>query len=213
MVEANIPHGTTMPRAPPGEAISAVVEKFGLHSQQTARAYASAANSSCDNLYTPIPHSYWNATASMFHLRSGVDYKKNKEKSPSAAALYDLHSFDIVESPNTLSSVEDKFELPDIPGITDIDTGHDAVPPMFVVTTSLPSEEPSMLGSKNDGRCFVAVFYLIISEATLEELKDLKSASPAVKLFVEWCMRAETDAEFRGRFKAMAILDDIKKLG
>ena len=213
MAESKIPAGTTMPRAPPGETVSSVIEKFGLHSQQTARAYASSANPSCDNVYTPIPHSYWNATSSMFRLRSGVNYKKNKEKSPSAAALYDLHSFDIIELPNIMSSVEDRFKVPDIPGVTDIETGHDAVPPMLVVTTNLPSEEPPMIGAKNDGKCFVSVFYFIISEATLEELKDLNSASPAVKLFVEWCMRAETDAEFRGRFKAMAILDDIKKLG
>lgn len=151
--------------------------------------------------------------ASTFRLRSGQNYKKRKEKSPSGPALYDLYCFDIIDLPCTLNNVEERFEMPDVPGITDLDTGHPDVPPMLVVMCNLPNEEPTMIGNTTDGQCLVSVFYFVISEATLEALKDVENASPAVKLFVEWCKRAETDDAFRGRFKAMAVLDDIQKVG
>lgn len=123
-----------------------------------------------------------------------------------------MHSFDFIDLPSILNNVENKFKVPDIPGITDIETGHPDVPPMVVVMCNLPNEEPSMMKATTDGKCLVSVFYFVISEATLEALKDLENARPAIKLFVEWCKRAETDDIFRGRFKAMAILDDIQKL-
>jgi len=205
--------GSTIPRAPPGAAISSVIEQHGLNSPQVTRAYASTTEADGSPSYVPVPHSYWNVTSSKFSLRSGTNYKKNKEKSPSGEALYDLYCFDFIDLPHTLHNVEDIFEVPDIPGVTDIETGHDAVPPMFVVMTNLPRDEPKMMGNTSDGATIVSVFYYVISEATLEALKDLQNAPPAVKLFVQWCKKSETDAEFRGRFKAMAILDEIKKLG
>ena len=39
------------------------------------------------------------------------------------------------------------------------------------------------------------------SQDTLAQLKDFANASPAVKLFAEWCEKCTEDAAWRGRFK------------
>ena len=58
-----------------------------------------------------------------------------------------------------------------------------------------------------------SIFYFVISEETKRQLNDFDNATPAVKLFAEWCRRAEDEPAFRGRFKTMCVLDDIGNLG
>ena len=43
--------------------------------------------------------------------------------------------------------------------------------------------------------------YFRITEDTCQQLKHLATASPAVKLFAQWCEKAPNDANWRGRFK------------
>lgn len=38
------------------------------------------------------------------------------------------------------------------------------------------------------------------------QLKDIANASPAVKLFAEWCEKAPTDPAWRGRFKVFFVV-------
>lgn len=40
-----------------------------------------------------------------------------------------------------------------------------------------------------------------IPQDTVNQLKDLANASPAVKLFAEWCEKCTEDPLWRGRFK------------
>ncbi len=47
--------------------------------------------------------------------------------------------------------------------------------------------------------------YFRITENACAQLKDLATASPAVKLFAQWCEKAETDPTWRGRFKVYII--------
>ena len=44
----------------------------------------------------------------------------------------------------------------------------------------------------------------------MEQLRDITAASPGVKLLSEWCTKAETDPEFRGRFKCLGMIEDIE---
>lgn len=83
---------------------------------------------------------------------------------------------------------------------------------MMIITASMPVNEPSLFNSTDDGPSFNVVFYFVISDATRAALKDMASASPALKLFGEWCRRAENEPQFRGRFKCMCILDEIEKV-
>jgi len=156
------------------------------------------------------PHSYGNVDAAKFQLRIGPNYKKNKQKGSSGPALYDLLTMDFLFANTPLQSTSDKFRIPHIPGVTDVDTGHAHIPPMLIINTWLPGEEPSMFGRPIDDSSYSIPMIFVLSKSTLEQLRDITTASPGVKLLSEWCMKAETDPEFRGRFKVMGMIEDIE---
>ena len=162
---------------------------------------------------TSQPHSYGLTNPTLFNLRIGPNYKKNKLKAPSGPALYELHSMDFLYGDAPLKHVSDKFVIPSIPGVTDISTGHAHIPPMIIVNTWLPGEEPALFAKNTDGESYSIPMVFVIKKDTLDQLKDLNSASPAVKLWSEWCRKAENDAEFRGRFKCMGMIEDIDSTG
>ena len=154
------------------------------------------------------PHSYEQTDAPLFNLRVGPNYKRNKQKAPSGPALYDLYSMDFLYDSTPLKNVSDKFKIPSIPGITDVSTGHAHIPQMLIINTWLPGEEPSVFAKNTETYSIPMVF--VLSKDTLEQLKDIDTASPGVKLLSEWCRRAETEPDFRGRFKCMGQIEDIE---
>jgi hypothetical protein len=202
--------GTTIPRSLPkiGE-FEMKFQNFGANSEEAVRAFASAPMESIQ----VHPHSYGQVFAPTFNLRIGPNYKKNKQKGPSGPALYDLFSMDFLYDSTALKNVSDKFRIPSIPGITDIATGHAHIPPMLVINTWLPGEEPSMFAKSNTAEddTYSIPMVFVLSKDTLEQLKDIDNASPGVKLLSEWCRRAELEPEFRGRFKCMGMIEDIEK--
>ena len=162
---------------------------------------------------TQQPHSYANSDSSIFKLRIGPNYKKNKQKGPSGPALYELHSMDFIYADSALKRTADKFVIPTIPGVTDISTEHSHIPPLLIINTWLPGEEPSLFAKPTDGETYSIPMVFVITKDTLDQLKDLDNASPAVKLWSEWCKRAEGDEGFRGRFKCMGMIEDIDSTG
>ena len=206
-----LPMGKTIQRAPP-KSKSELEKQLQSHGPNTAEAVRAYAAAPTDSIKIQ-PHSYANTDAATFHLRVGPNYKKNKQKSPSAPALYDLYSMDFLYADTALKNVSDKFSIPSIPGITDISTGHSHIPPMLIINTWLPGVEPSMFAKNTDGETYSTVMVFVLSKDTLEQLKDIDKASPGVKLLSEWCRRSETDPDFRGRFKCMGIVEDIESTG
>lgn len=47
----------------------------------------------------------------------------------------------------------------------------------------------------------MVAFIIVCLQDACNQLKDLATASPAVRLFAEWCEKAPVDAAWRGRFK------------
>ena len=208
-----IPAGRTIPRAAPagGGDLDGRLRSCPPDSAAAVRAYASSAPSEVD----VAPHSYGNADPGCFHLRVGPNYRKNRAKAPSGPALYDLLSVDFLYADAPLRSASDKFRIPRIPGITDVNTGHDHIPPMLIVNTWLPGEEPSMFarGGADGGDTYCIPMIFVLSSSTLEQLRDIDTASPGVRLLSEWCRRADNDPDFRGRFKCMGMIEDIESTG
>jgi len=201
--------GSTMPRSNPVEnsELDLKLQQCGANSAEALRAYAAAPTESIQ----VQPHSYVQTDATLFNLRVGPNYKRNKQKAPSAPALYDLYSMDFLYDSTPLKNVTDKFKIPSIPGITDVSTGHAHIPPMLVINTWLPGEEPSVFAKNTDGGDTYSIpMVFVLSKDTLEQLKDIDTASPGVKLLSEWCRRAETEPDFRGRFKCMGQIEDIE---
>ena len=196
--------GTTIPRAPPKKntELDKVLQTHEANSAEAIQAYASAPT---DDIEIQ-PHSYANTDASTFHLRIGPNYKKNKQKSPSAPALYDLVSMDFLYADTALKNTADRFQIPLIPSVTDITTGHAHIPPMLIINTWLPGEEPSMFAKNTDGETYSIPMIFVLSKDTIEQLKDISTASPGVKLLSEWCRRAENEDDFRGRVSIVVFV-------
>jgi len=200
--------GSTMSRAMPKDATAATLKEHEVDCVETIAAFSNP-----EAAYEIKSHTYWNADASVFNLRTGPNYKAEKKKIPSTQALYDLYKADVFLSRQTVNQVESRFVIPKIPGVTDVDTGHEFVPPLLVFCFNLPAEEPSMMRSPTDGLSHVVVLFFTISPKVIEELKDLSQARPAVRLFARWCEHAETDFNFKSRLKALCVLDDVDNLG
>uniref|UniRef100_A0A7S2MX10 Protein ENHANCED DISEASE RESISTANCE 2 C-terminal domain-containing protein n=1 Tax=Helicotheca tamesis TaxID=374047 RepID=A0A7S2MX10_9STRA len=165
----------------------------------------------CDDT---LEHSYMGVDASTFHLRVGPNYKKKKTKAPSGSALYELVSMDFIQAETFLKDAKDAIELPSIPGVTDVETGNEFVPPMLVVNSWLPTKDHGPLSNgKLEKPSYICVIVFAIEQWVVEELKDIDNASPAVKLLAEWCREAETNVEFRGRFKAIGLVEEMEKMG
>ena len=206
--------GSTIPRASvKSDSPSAdILTKAATNNEVTAETVAAYAAATASD-YDVQPFSYWNVDASTFNLRTGPNYKREKKKAPSGPALFDLYAMDAVQDDCILKSTEEGFEIPNIPGVTDIDTGCPDVPPMLVVTVNIPTEEPAMFGGEADGPSCIIIMYFTIAKHTLEELKNLDTASTGTKLFVEYCRKAGSDEKFRGRFKALAVVEEMESLG
>jgi len=207
-----VPSGGTFDRAkikPECAELQVIIDKHGFKSVEACRALPQHLN----DFVTDKTHSYWNGDGTIFRVRMGPNYKRTGKKEPSKKALFDLYAVDLVRTEERIKESRDVFEIPVIPGITDKPTGHAYIPPMIIINCGMPSTEPSLFNSTDDGPSFVTVFYFVISEDTLRQLQDINTASPAVKLLGEWCRRAENEPSFRGRFKAMCVLDEIEKLG
>jgi hypothetical protein len=103
-----------------------------------------------------------------------------------------------------------RFQLP-CPSLA---TQHPHVPPLLVIQVQVPSEPPSSIfSSAEDGPGWALVMYFRLTEDSCRQLQDLSSASPAVKLFAEWCEKAPTDAAWRGRFKVICLCTNFEELG
>lgn len=109
--------------------------------------------------------------------------------------------FTLFSARQRVDHAAERFQIPDANGI---DTHNPFVPPIFVIQLQIPSEPPkSMFSSSDNGPGWALVMYFRITEDTCNQLKDLSTATPAVRLWAEWCEKAPHDAAMRVRFKVM----------
>ena len=133
-------------------------------------------------------HSWCQLDASTFSMRKGPNYKKTGEKAPSAKSLYELVGVDFVKASTKIDNFGSKVNLPEE---WKIETHQAGVPPIFVINAQLPSDfTTSFFAEVNDGDGWSLVFYYKITEETAEALKNLSTASPAVRLFAKYCSDA-----------------------
>ena len=87
---------------------------------------------------------------------------------------------------------------------SDIHTNNPHVPPIFIVQMQIPSDPPpSLFSTVEDGPGWAIVMYFRITEDSCHQLLDMDTASPALKLFANYCEKAEKDATWRARFKVI----------
>lgn len=231
MRDERIPAGTeTIQRAPVDKMlypeIQALKDQYGEQSLEFIRAVANQCNRGVvgypNSIGTQeeeekIMQTYWNVDPSKFKLRIGPNYKKYKKKNISGPALYDLIALDIVNTDGAIMNVDETFSVPHVKGMTDVNTGNEFVPPLLVVNIMIPRDPPAFRVDKENstkGDFCMAILYLGITEQTLNDLRsNSQNASPAVRLFSEWCKRGDNDPDFRTRLKMIVNIDGIEDLG
>ena len=156
------------------------------------------------------PHTWCRCDPTAFNVRCGPNYSKFKKKTASAMALYEPFAVDTFCARKNVDHIAKFLTLP---GVQDIDTHHPAVPPIMIVQMQLPTESPPLFGSVEDGPGWAVVFYFKITADTCKQLQDLSVASPAVKLFVKYCEKAEVDFAWRSRLKMIGCCSNLEELG
>lgn len=167
-----------------------------------------------EEVFTPQrlsePHTWSRIDSSEFNVRM-PNYSKLKKKGPSPPALYEPFAVDIFSTHERLDHATRKFSLPD--DLVKVDTHHNGVPPIMVIQIQIPVEEPSYMNPVEDGPGWSIMMYFKITDKTLSELKDIDTASPAVKLWARWCSQAIEKDELRKRFKFIASCSNLIELG
>jgi hypothetical protein len=146
-----------------------------------------------------------------FHVRVGPNYNWNKKKAPSDQPLYQPFAIDIFSSAKRIDNAGSRFSIPK--KYTDVKTNNEFVPPVFIVQIQIPAEAPALWNSVEDGAGWSMCMFFAITEQTIHELKNIETASPAVKLWAKWCEFAENDKSWRSRFKFISASSNLAELG
>lgn len=168
----------------------------------------------------PEVHCWTQCESSSFVTRCGPSYARNKQKAPSGPALMELVGLDLVRTPHRIDRIGSRLTIP--PDFLSVKTTdpQQLVPSLFIVNAQVPSEFPSTFSFTpvTDGPGWSIVYYFRLTQATADAIADLASASPAVRLFVDYCRHApeldgNKDSPWKGRFKAMYRSENIDQFG
>ena len=140
--------------------------------------------------------------AEEWNLRIGPNYKKTGAKGPSPPSFYECVACTMIKSNQKVDNIGSKLSIPTV----DFDTH--GLPACFIMNCQVPDcENPSMFSPEKDGPTLHVVYIFKIKRSTAAAAADLASASPALRLWAEYCSRAigpSKDAQlFKGRMKLM----------
>jgi len=155
-------------------------------------------------------HTWCRCDATTFNVRQGPNYNKFKKKTPSGDAFYEPFAMDTFCARKKIDHIAKFLALPSVAGIN---TNNAYVPPIFIIQMQMPTDPPPLFGSVEDGPGWAVVLYFRITDATCQALKDLSTASPALKLFAKYCQFAETDFAWRSRLKLIGCCNNLDELG
>jgi hypothetical protein len=173
------------------------------------------AGASFERVYTIAPnvpeHTWCQCDHKQFQTRIGPDYKKHGKKAPSSTPIYEPCAVDVICTKLRKDHIAEKMKLMDV---SDIKTNHPHIPPIFVVQMQIPSDPPpNIWATVEDGPGWAIVMYFKITEESCKQLLNFETASPALKLFAQYCEKAETDAAWRSRFKIICSCLNLDQMG
>ncbi len=201
-----------------GESFNHVDKILSDTTPSSSHKKASAGDSSTlPVIGTDTSHTWMPIAASDFNLRTGPNYKRNGIKAPSGPSLYELVGIDCVQTPQRIDDIGSKVHFPD--EWSSAVSNHPDVPPIFIVNAQLPSTfETSLFSEITDGDGWSLVHYFRIRPEVAEQLKNIETASPAVKLLVGYCRNAPAEqndsySTWFGRFKLILRCENVEQFG
>ena len=151
-----------------------------------------------------------------FNCRIGPNYGWNGKKAQSPPSLMNCVGMDFVKCDKRIDNIGSKVKIPDE---WIIDTNNSLIPPIFIVNVQIPAENPvSIFQEINDGPGYSLTYYFQLKPEVIESYKNLSTATPAARLFAEYCKKApeldnDSKSEFRGKFKVCVRCENIEEFG
>ena len=171
-----------------------------------------------------------------FELRAGPDYENQKRKEKSGPPYCELVGMDVVTLPKQkISNIGEHMLFPQ-EWTSDIDLSSlpAGVPPIIIVNAKVPTEVgvgntlTTFWKDVTDGPGYSLVFYYRLTQATIDQMRNVESAPPSIRLLYRWLTEApeshagnQTDEdsaagstnttkdEWAGRFKIIASIANI----
>eukprot|EP00607_Mallomonas_marina_P007227 CAMPEP_0182416762 /NCGR_PEP_ID=MMETSP1167-20130531/1104_1 /TAXON_ID=2988 /ORGANISM="Mallomonas Sp, Strain CCMP3275" /LENGTH=228 /DNA_ID=CAMNT_0024589809 /DNA_START=30 /DNA_END=713 /DNA_ORIENTATION=- len=146
----------------------------------------------------PSPENTWeHADSSVFNLRVGPNYERNKQKAPSPPAFMEHVGVDLVVSDTRIDDFASRVHFP--AAWKERATGINGVPPIFVVNFQVPAEAVfTVFREITDGVGYSLVLYFRMTDDTFEQLANMstKPLAPALSLFIKYLQEApEADVD------------------
>jgi len=162
----------------------------------------------------------WTAIdGSLFKVRCGPNYARNKQKQHSGMSLFDTICVKSFSSKKRTKSFASKIPLPKEVFLnrqrnrTDLQT-KSKLPDFLIINFQIPYETPSLIGAETDVQGGEIILYMTPSTFLCNELEkecnDKQHAS--VRLFRKWCDQSKNDLKMRSRFKFIVVIDDIESI-
>jgi len=161
-------------------------------------------------------------------------YLKTKKKIPSPSSLYEAIGCDVLNSGKRVTDFACKVELPKIEFQGDVGERTWKSPDVFVISLSVPTEEPSLTRPTTDGEAVSLTVYYKMKKETRDILRkvtasDYDPSSPieeeqnetdlqrrvvnSVKLWEEWCRTSPHDEKMQARFKFIPNVHNPTEVG
>lgn len=159
-------------------------------------------------------------------------YLKTKKKISTPKPLYRVVSMDAISSNLRIPRIATRIKPPDV--IFD-DGGIEKTwcsPDIFVVSLSIPTENPTLGRPQDDGFGYTIIIYYVMTEKTREILRRITAPgynpltdnmeadvdaqsriTNSVRLWEEWCRKAPTDPNFFNRFKLIPNIHNLSEVG
>jgi len=153
---------------------------------------------------------------STFNCRIGPNYGWNGKKAPSPPSLMNCIGMEFIKCDKRVDNIGSKVKIPDE---WIIETNNKLIPPLFIVNVQIPAENPvSIFQEVNDGTGYSLVYYFQLKQEIAESYKDLTTATPAARLFADYCMNApelinDNRSEYKGKFKICVRCENIEEFG
>jgi len=162
-----------------------------------------------DNKEQIEPNTWSTCEGQTFRVRTGPDYAKRGTKEISGPSLYQICGVHCMKRSKMFMNFGSIIDLPNPSFPSPIPH----VPSHLIISCHIPMEAPSFWRPKSDGNGFAVVIIAELTEAAAIGLADLDNAPNSLRLWSEYCRRSKDDASFRGRFKAMGLIDNIEAYG
>ena len=149
-------------------------------------------------------------------MRDGPNYKKNHNKNPSEAALYDVVAMDVFRGDDKVDFAMDNFHPPPARDCDDLEAiKRIGLPRIVIIHIQVSMNDPLNLwgGRGNDPGVSMVQYFAIKPETVEKYAGDESNHTAAMKLWKRYVTSWSTDEDVRRRLKGIGVVDNLAEFG